>query len=319
MTTVVAALAVGGGLALMVVSLLMRGRERYDELVAILDLPYGERDIPHSEKSEGAASIFEPGVALAHAALERFDLMTRVAAALERARLPFRPGEFVLIGVGSAIVGGLVAGFLTGQLIVGGLAVVVLLWASWAFVLARIARRRRAFEMQLPEALTLVASSLEAGHTFLRAVEMMVEEAAPPLNEEFERVLNETRLGDPLIDALQRMSDRLAIADLAWVVQAIRIQQTVGGKLADLLMTLADFMRSREEIRREVQVLTAEGRMSARVLGALPLAVFVIIKTLNPAYMEPMLHGKGLFLLMMAGVSVTIGMFVIRRLGKIDV
>ena len=98
---------------------------------------------------------------------------------------------------------------------------------------------------------------------------MMTEEAEPPMSEEFARVVYETRLGDPLVDALERMAKRLEIRDLDWVVQAIRVQQTVGGKLADLLHTLADFIRARDEVRREVAVLTAEGRISAYVLGAM--------------------------------------------------
>ena len=93
----------------------------------------------------------------------------------------------------------------------------------------------------------------------------------------------------------------------------------MGGALGELLMTLADFMRSREEIRREVQVLTAEGRMSARVLGGLPLVVFMTIQTLNPEYVKPMLHGSGLVALGIAAVSVGIGMAFIKKLARIDV
>ena len=88
----------------------------------------------------------------------------------------------------------------------------------------------------------------------------MCEEAEPPISEEFARVVSETQLGDPLVDALERMAHRLDVCDVDWVVQAIRIQQTVGGKLAELLHTLADFIRAREEIRREIDVLTAEGK-----------------------------------------------------------
>src|SRR3546814_11188905 len=96
---------------------------------------------------------------------------------------------------------------------------------------------------------------------------MMTQEAGGPLAEEFGRVVSETELGDPLLDSLQRMADRLDIRDVDWVVQAIRIQQTVGGKLADLLHTLADFNRARDEIRREVDGFKSEGRGWAFVPG----------------------------------------------------
>ncbi|MBA3268029.1 MAG: type II secretion system F family protein, partial [Acidimicrobiia bacterium] len=152
----------------------------------------------------------------------------------------------------------------------------------------RISKRRRAFEEQLPDALTLIASSLTAGHTFLRAIQMMCEESEPPLAEEFSRVVSETRLDDPVVDALARMATRLEIRDLDWIVQAIRIQQTVGGKLADLLHTLADFIRAREEVRRDVTVLTAEGRVSAWVLTAMAPFMLFAIQMMSPGYMKPM-------------------------------
>jgi len=190
---------------------------------------------------------------------------------------------------------------------------------AWRIVKIKVARRGQAFERQLPEALSLIAGSLEAGHTFLRAVEMMVEESDAPLSEEFDRVLSETRLGDPLMDALDRMSARLAIPDLAWVIQALRIQQTVGGKLADLLSTLAEFMRQREEIRREVRVLTAEGRLSGNILGALPLFFMLIMQILNPKWMKPMFVGWGPAVLGIAGVSVLLGVAVIRKMARVDV
>jgi tight adherence protein B len=186
-------------------------------------------------------------------------------------------------------------------------------------VKVKVSRRRRAFEAQLPDALALIASSLQAGHTFLRSVQSMVEESEPPMSQEFERVLAETRLGDPLVDSLERLAERLALEDLSWVVQAIRIQQTVGGKLADLLFTLAEFMRSREEIRREVKVLTAEGRLSAYLLGALPLFVFFSVKTMSPEYIDPMLHMPGLVALIMAAFSVLAGVAIIMKMVRIEV
>src|SRR5205814_6894547 len=132
-------------------------------------------------------------------------------------------------------------------------------------------------------------------------------------------VVSATRLGDPVVDALERMARRLDIKDLQWVVQAIRIQQTVGGKLADLLHTLADFIRAREEVRREISVLTAEGRISAWVLGGLPVGLVLAVQVSDPGYMSPLLHGKGLFILAATGLSVVAGVGVILRMVKIEV
>lgn len=319
MTPLLAALAIGIGLALGVVSFLQRAKERDEDLAAILHLPFGERDIPVEAVTESRAALLERSVSLAAEGLEHFNLMARVAGELERARLPIRPGEFVLAAAGSGVGLGLIAWLLTAQLLLGVLSGLAGPFLAWNFVKFKVARRRKAFEAQLPEALSLIASSLQAGHTALRSVQSMVEESEPPLSQEFERVVAETALGDPLVDALGRMAQRIDVEDLAWVVQAIRIQQTVGGKLADLLFTLAEFMRGREEIRREVKVLTAEGRLSAYVLGGLPVLLFFAVKTMSPDYIAPMLHAPGLFALIGAAVSVGLGVGIILRMVKIDI
>ncbi|HEX3622628.1 MAG TPA: type II secretion system F family protein, partial [Acidimicrobiales bacterium] len=129
----------------------------------------------------------------------------------------------------------------------------------------------------------------------------------------------ETRLGDPVAESVQRMAGRLQIRDVDMVVQAIRIQQRVGGRLADLLHTLADVIRARDEVRREVQVLTAEGRMSAYVLTGMVPLLFGVIRVTNPRYIEPLYSGWGLVLLGGCGLFVVTGLFVILRMVKIDV
>ena len=320
MTAVLAALAVGAGLAVICIAVLMRARERVQEIATLLDLPYGEKDIEEHGRSLSFISIVEPGIEFANKTLERLKVSERIRFELNRARVPLRPGEYVLITTGTAAISGIITWFLTGQIVVGMIVLAMVVWASWRlFVMGKVERRRKAFEGQLPEALSLIASSLEAGHTFQHSIQMMVEEASAPLSEEFGRVIAEMSLGDSLMDALDRMSERLQIRDLAWVVQAIRIHQTVGGKLADLLFTLAEFMRAREEIRREVQVLTAEGRLSAYVLGALPVFEFMVIKTVNPSYLEPMFHGGGLVALFIAAGSVLLGIGMIKKMAKIEV
>ena len=319
MTLLIAALAVGAGLALAVISILQRAKERDDDLAAILQLPFGERDVPIEAVTESRAALLERTVSLAAGGLEHFNLMARVAGELERARLPLRPGEFVLAAGGGGAALGVLVFLLTGQLLLGVLSAVAGPFLAWNFVKLQVSRRRKAFEAQLPDALALIASSLQAGHTALRSVQSMVEESEAPLSEEFERVVAETALGDPLVDALDRMANRLDVEDLAWVVQAIRIQQSVGGKLADLLFTLADFMRAREEIRREVKVLTAEGRMSAWVLGGLPVLLFFAVQTMSPGYLDPMLRTPGVFALIGAGISVAVGIGLIMRMVKIDI
>jgi len=102
-------------------------------------------------------------------------------------------------------------------------------------------------------------------------------------------------------------------------VQAIRIQQSVGGKLADLLHTLADFIRAREEVRREILALTAEGRISAWVLAALPLFLFFAIQVISPGYMQPLYQGWGLMVLAGTAGMVVAGVALIFKMVRIEV
>ena len=318
--TLLAVLAVGLGLGLVCAGILWRARERERALAEILELPFGERDLSVEAISEGGYSpLVEGTIGLAGRMVDQFDQKNSLAASLERARLPVRPGEYVVISAAGTLALGAILYGLTGSWIFGLAGLVLSPLGSAAFLRYRISRRKKAFEAQLPDALSLIASSLSAGHTFLRAIQMMTEEAEPPLAEEFSRLVSETRLGDPVVDALGRMAARLEIRDLDWVVQAIRIQQTVGGKLADILHTLADFIRARQEVRREVQVLSAEGRVSAYVLAALAPFLLLVMQITNAAYLAPMLRGWGLAVLLATGGFVAIGTAIIFRMVKIEV
>lgn len=317
--TVLAAAAVGLGLAFLAVGILSLLRGRTEDLSSILDLPYGERDVDIAAVADTRSALVTDTVDLAGRMVKQLDSKGAIQDRLERAKLPIRAGELVVIVVALSLVGAVFLLAVTDRVLFGVAAPVAAPFLTKVFLNRRIKKRRRAFEEQLPETLGIIASSLTAGHTFLRSIQMMTEEAAPPLSEEFARVVSETRLGDPLVDALERMAARLDIDDLSWTVQAIKIQQQVGGKLADLLHTLADFMREREDIKREIDVLTAEGRISAWVLGALPVFLLFAIQVASPGYMDPLFQGAGIFVLAGTAASVIMGVVVIKRMVEIDV
>ena len=319
MNATLIALLVGAGLGLLTVGFLVRLRERDDDLAKILDLPFGERDVPVEAVTEARNMLAEGAVTMAGRMIGQLDSGGSLGRSLEQARIPLKPAEYVIVVLCGGIVGGVLVGLMTSAVVLGVGAFLGAIAIGKFLPKVKITRRRQAFEAQLPEALSLIASSLSAGHTFLRAVQMMTEEAEDPLAEEFSRVIYETQLGDPIVEALDRMAIRLEIEDLRWVVQAIRIQQTVGGKLADMLHTLADFIRSREEVRREVKVLTAEGRISAWVLGALPIGLLFAIQVMNPGYAAPFYKGWGLVVLAMTGASIATGIAVILKMVKIEV
>ena len=318
--TAALAILVGGGLALFIAGLLWRGRERDRDLAEILDLPFGERDVEIAMVTERSLPFIGGAPArAASVAVARVDRAGALSAALTGAAIPINVGEYVVLTAIGALATAIVVTAATSSWFFGVAGALGAVYVASIAPRVVAARRRRAIEEQLPDALATIGASLEAGHTFLRAIQMYAEEAQPPLADELMRVVRESSFGDPMLDALDRMAERLRIGDLDWVVQAIRIQQTTGGRLADVLRTLAEFMRAREEVRREVKVLTAEGRVSAAVLGAMPPLLFITFQILNPGYSQPLLHGWGLAVLGGAAASTAFGVGLIVRMVKIEV
>jgi tight adherence protein B len=129
-----------------------------------------------------------------------------------------------------------------------------------------------------------MAGSLRAGHSLLRAVDSVAHEADAPTSEEFSRIVNETRVGRDLNDALDEVAERMGSDDFTWVAQAIAIHREVGGNLAEVLDAVGHTIRERNAIRRQVKALSAEGKLSAIVLMALPFGVTAFISMSNPAY-----------------------------------
>ena len=313
-------LAVLVGLALVVTAGVLYRRDNDAEIAQVLGMaPWSPEKEAKDDKEQSLGAMAGRVVDLAGQAVDRVDAKRSLTDLLERAKVPLRPGEFVIVMIAGCL--GIAALLMmvwgSALLAAGGAAGAVLVTAR--VLRRRVTKRTKAFTAQLPDALSLVASSLSAGHTFLRAVQMMCEESAPPLSEEFGRLVAETRLGDNVTEALERMAQRLQIRDLDMVVQAIRIQQTVGGKLADLFHTLSDVIRARDEVKREVQILTAEGRMSAYVLAGMVPVLFFMMRLVNPDYVTPLYSGTGLFILIGCDLSVVAGLFVSLRMVKIEV
>jgi tight adherence protein B len=253
-------------------------------------------------------SLYEKVARWTESRTEKLPWAERQTVRLERARIALRPAEFLLMWVASAAVGvvlGFVVAGLLGVVAFGVLGAVV----PPGVVARRTVSWRRRFEAQLPDVLDLAASSMEAGHSLLTALQLVAEDADEPIGTELQRVLAETQVGRPLLDALDAMATRLACPDFTWTVEAVRIQLEVGGRLAEMLRTLSGFMRAREEVRRELRALVAEGKLSAYVLGALPVLMFVFMRFAAPDYVSTLwTTGVGRMLLavavlLMAGAS----------------
>jgi tight adherence protein B len=182
------------------------------------------------------------------------------------------------------------------------------------------AQRLRKFNSQLPDTLQLLASSLRAGFSFLQGVEAVAQEVSDPMGSELRRVIVEARLGRPVEESLDECAARMKSDDFDWAVMAVNIQREVGGNLADLLQTVSVTMIERERLRRDVKGLTAEGRMSAIVLGCLPPALAMVFYVTNPAYISVLFtHLGGQIALGVAVVAMLLGFFWMKKIVDIKV
>jgi tight adherence protein B len=161
---------------------------------------------------------------------------------------------------------------------------------------------------------------MQAGYSLPQALDTVVREGQPPMSVEFNRALVETRLGMPTEDALEGIGRRMSSQDFSWVVMAVRIQRDVGGNLAELLLTVAETLRERERLRRQVKVLSAEGRLSGWILGSLPVLFFAYLTVTNPAYLGPLWSTPlGIGMMILAAVLLSVGAFWLTRVIKVEV
>jgi tight adherence protein B len=183
-----------------------------------------------------------------------------------------------------------------------------------------VARRRKRFAAQLPDALTTLAGSLRAGRSLGQALEAISRETPDPIGRELRKVVAEVRLGRTLAEGLGDAAERIASEDFRWAVMAIQIQAEVGGNLAELLDQVASTMRERSRMKGEVKALTAEGRASALMLVIMVPLLGLAMWALNPAYMKPLFEtGTGHKLIGISAVMIGGGYLWMNSMVKIDV
>jgi Flp pilus assembly protein TadB len=244
----------------------------------------------------------------------------RLSGRLELAAVTRKPAEWVLLGGCVAVVIATAISVLTGNVIIGVLVGALVGWLSMRMLLSYLIRRRRgAFAEQLPDLLQLLASSLQSGFSLLQALDSVMRETAQPAAGEFARAMAEARLGAALEDCLETIADRMGSDDLRWTVMAIRIQKGIGGNLAEVLTTTVNTIRERGYLRRQVHALSAEGRLSAYVLVALPLVVGLFLFITRRTYMRPLYTThEGELMLAGAFVLIVLGALIIRQMIKLE-
>lgn len=238
--------------------------------------------------------------------------------ALERAGLDLRPGELVIIAGSATMVAYAVGAVAAGPLLGVLLAIFVPLLTRLLLSVLRD-RRQAAFSEQLTDVLQLMSSSLRAGYGMLQGIDAVARDAEEPAASEFRRIIIEHRLGRDLNDAMDNCAARMDNDDFAWVVQAVAIHREVGGDLSQVLDNIVATVRDRADVMRQVRSMSAEGRLSAVILTALPFVVLVGISLLSPEYLQQ-LTGRpiGLVLLAVAGLMMLTGTLWIRRLVRVE-
>jgi len=265
-------------------------------------------DKPRSVSEMGTRAISAVDVAL-----ERHGKRTELATALAVADISMKPAEFVAAVAVVAVVAGLVGLLIGGPLLAVIVALVVCLLVR-VYVSRTTAKRQAAFADQLPDVLQLLTSALRSGYGLTQALDSVAEDAEEPARSEFAHVLMESRLGRDLSEAMRALARRMASEDLEWVVAAIDINRETGGNLSEILSTVGDTIRERQRMARQVRTLTAEGRLSARILTVLPFVMAFWQWRMNPDNFALLTSGTGLVALVIAGILMIVGTFWVRRI-----
>jgi len=250
--------------------------------------------------------------------LPRLDLMRRLEQYMWQAGM-YQGGYRALLLMGGLFAAGTVGGkLITGDLLIsiaGGLALCVTPLIDIRF---KRSRRLKAFLVQLPYALDLIKSSLEAGHTLQRGMQVVEQEFPDPLGGEFRTVVEQTRLGLPVSHALADMLARVPEDDLRLFVVAVKVQSAVGSSLAQIIARLSDIVRTRQRLFSQIRALTAQSRMSGMVVGLLPVVVLAMFSIVQPSYAQMLFFDHTGRLILKTAAGLDLGAFIlIRRILKV--
>src|SRR5579862_100744 len=260
------------------------------------------------------------GVPWLHRLMLRWSWSTKLQDYLVQAGMTTRPGKIVLISAVLGIGGYLVASYFVPHFYVAAPIGIIAALIPISVVALKRRRRLKKFEETFPEALDLLGRAVRAGHAFTTGLEMISKECAEPLAGEFRTAFEEQNFGLPLRDALLNLCERVPIIDVRFFVTALMIQKETGGNLAEILDGLARVIRDRFRIYRDVQVRTAQGRLTAGILIALPIAMLGILSILNPHYIGVLFTDpKGPVMLITAAVLQIIGSAILWKIIHFEV
>jgi tight adherence protein B len=315
-------LLMGGGLALILLvvgiaitvtserSLVEERLGRYIEEEAIAQAGKGE-------KSSAVKDWFNVQV-------EKSSWGEKVSRELARADLKLKAGEYIFVVVLIGLAAGALCWFFLGRnILVGIIGLLIGMMLPRFYVRRQQSQRLTRFNDQLADMLNLMVNGLRAGYSTMQAMEAVSRELPAPISDEFRRVVQEMQLGIPMERALENLLRRIPSEDLDLVVAAMNVQREVGGNLAEILDTISHTIRERVRIKGEIRVLTSQVMYSGRFLSMMPLFIFGALWVLNRPYMmqffNPETRIVGIVALVIAGVMILAGYFVMRKISNIEV
>lgn len=307
-------------------------------IINVVGLALSRMRKPAAVTSDGM-SVEATQQALTRSKTERFVLISRLlrsrgGSLIERnivtAGLMIKPSEFMMINLVVLAMCLLIGLLIVASMPTGGLIAVIKRFATLAFfvyigwkgpqiVLQYLADRRRTrLEYQLADALTIIASGLKGGYSFVQGLDMASQQLEAPIKEETARVLRLIHLGLDTPRALLQMAERINSYDYDMTVSATNIQLSVGGNLSLMLENIAATIRDRIRLRRDIAVLTAQGRISGMILVLLPVAIGIMLSFVNWEYMSRLTTAEGSVLLYVAGFMQACGIYWIKKLLDFD-
>ena len=239
---------------------------------------------------------------------------------LIQAHILLKTSEYLLLSILMAgIFFFLVFGFIKNPL-VGVLPAFIGFFIPKLYIMAARDKRARQLNKQLPEFLNILSNALRAGLSFSQAIATTGNEMTDPIKWEFQKVLRDNNLGRPMEDALTELVNRTGDEDIEMFVTAIIIQRQVGGNLSEVLDMIANTIRERVKLKGEVRTLSAQSRMSALIIGVLPVAIALILSIINPNYLKPLFtETLGQILLASAAIMVIVGALVLKKIANLEV
>ncbi len=252
------------------------------------------------------------------AILRRFKPATTAIDELARANLGLPVLLYLILRVVVPVAAFYAVWLMTGSVLYA-LPCVLLLWVPRVFVVIKGKRRNAAFEDQLAEAIDLLVGALRAGHGFLQGIESVAKEIGGPIQEEFNRVVEQINLGTEANDALQEVTQRITSYDYEMFTTSIAVQRSTGGNLAEVLENISDTIRERRRIRAEVRALTTAPRVSSYVLGGIPIGLLFALTAINSHYREVMFNEQiGHFMIAFSIFWSSLGILFSQKVAKVE-